>query len=90
MVLLGNKIDDERNRQVSTEEGEAFAKNNGILFFETCSYAGTNVEMAFYQAVRAAYVMQGVQASENTDRTIKFSSKVIVDNSIQNTKSCKC
>lgn len=35
LVLIGNKIDLREEREVSTSEGENFAKENGLLFMET-------------------------------------------------------
>jgi len=35
IVLIGNKCDLEGQRQVSTEEGEAFALEHGLMFLET-------------------------------------------------------
>ena len=40
LVLVGNKIDLENERQVSHEEGEEFAKKNNMLFFETSALSG--------------------------------------------------
>jgi hypothetical protein len=39
-------------RQVTTEEGEAFAKKEGLLFVEASAKSGLNVEQAFEQAAR--------------------------------------
>ena len=35
IMLIGNKCDLESKRQVSKEEGEKFAKENGLVFMET-------------------------------------------------------
>ena len=35
IMLIGNKCDLEAKRQVSKEEGEKFAKENGLVFMET-------------------------------------------------------
>ena len=42
IMLVGNKIDLEEEREVTTEEGESFAKENGLFFYETS--AKTNEE----------------------------------------------
>lgn len=47
MVLVGNKVDDETSRQVSTNEGETFAKEHGMTFFESSAKTGKNVEEIF-------------------------------------------
>ena len=37
LILIGNKIDLEDQRQVQTEEAKEFAENNNMMFFETCA-----------------------------------------------------
>lgn len=44
IMLIGNKSDLENRRQVSTEEGERFAKENGLIFMETSAKTAFNVE----------------------------------------------
>ena len=49
LVLIGNKLDDEEeNRIVRTEEGKAFANENGYLFYESSALNGKNVNNAIY------------------------------------------
>jgi Ras-related protein Rab-2A len=47
ILLIGNKNDLEHRRAVSTEEGQAFAAANGLLFMETSAKTAFNVEQAF-------------------------------------------
>jgi len=47
ILLVGNKSDLKAERKVSIEEGEEFAKANGMLFLETSSKTGVNVDAAF-------------------------------------------
>lgn len=44
IMLIGNKCDLDQRRQVSTEEGERFAKDNGLIFLETSAKTAYNVE----------------------------------------------
>ncbi|RDX46919.1 ras-domain-containing protein [Lentinus brumalis] len=63
-ILVGNKIDlctddpsstssaPKRKREVTTEEAELWAKEEGLLFVEASAKSGANVEAAFEQATR--------------------------------------
>ena len=46
-VLVGNKTDQEKHREVRKEEGAQFAKDNGMEYFETSALSGSNVEEVF-------------------------------------------
>ena len=52
IILVGNKIDDESNRKVSTEEGEQMAKECGLNFFETSAKSGINIDTTFNELVK--------------------------------------
>ncbi len=62
IMLIGNKCDLEQKRQVSTDEGEAFAKEHGLVFLETSAKTAHNVDDAFVQTAQAIYekIAQGV------------------------------
>ena len=47
ICLVGNKKDLESKRIVSTEVGQKFANENGLLFYETSAQDGTNIEDMF-------------------------------------------
>ena len=47
IMLIGNKSDLDQRRQVSTEEGERFAKDNNLIFMETSAKTAFNVEEVF-------------------------------------------
>jgi small GTP-binding protein len=52
IILVGNKIDDEKNRKVSTEEGEKIAKENNFDFYETSAKTGINIDSTFNDLVK--------------------------------------
>lgn len=47
MVLFGNKSDISDERAITKEEGEEYAKNNNIKYFEVSAKEGTNVKEGF-------------------------------------------
>lgn len=55
MVLVGNKSDLDYRRQVSKEEGEKFANENGMIFFETSAKMNVNVENIFIKPAEQLY-----------------------------------
>nr|XP_044991193.1 GTP-binding protein Rit2 isoform X3 [Jaculus jaculus] len=52
LVLVGNKIDLEQNRQVSTEEGVSLAREYNCSFFETSAALRFCIDDAFHGLVR--------------------------------------
>jgi Ras-related protein Rab-11A len=46
-MLVGNKIDLQDQRTVTTEEAKEFAQKEGLFFLETSALQATNVEAAF-------------------------------------------
>jgi len=59
IILVGNKTDMSDRRQVSTEEGEAKAKEFNVMFIETSAKAGYNVKQLFRQLASALPGQEG-------------------------------
>eukprot|EP00929_Paragymnodinium_shiwhaense_P118508 TRINITY_DN9041_c0_g1_i1.p1 TRINITY_DN9041_c0_g1~~TRINITY_DN9041_c0_g1_i1.p1 ORF type:complete len:269 (+),score=41.16 TRINITY_DN9041_c0_g1_i1:113-919(+) len=55
ITLVGNKNDRPSDRQVSYEEGHAFAVNNGLHFLETSAVTGYMVDEAFTVTAQMVY-----------------------------------
>jgi Ras-related protein Rab-2A len=73
IILIGNKLDLERQRQVSYEEGERFAKQNNLAYFmETSAKTSEKVEAAFINS--AQIILNKIERGE-----------IIVDDSHGNT-----
>jgi len=47
LVVVANKIDLVDSRAVTTEDGEAYAKENGFIYVESSALTGENVEEAY-------------------------------------------
>ena len=53
IMLVANKADVTHRRAVSVEEGEMFARENGLLFVEASAKTAVNVDEAFNATARA-------------------------------------
>lgn len=53
VMLVGNKSDKHHEREVSSQEGQALAKELGCEFVEASAKTCVNVERAFYDVVRS-------------------------------------
>lgn len=55
IVIVGNKIDLEEQRTVTTKEGEDIAASFGVSFFETSAKTGENVDTVFQNLAESVY-----------------------------------
>ncbi|KAH3756597.1 rab2 protein [Pelomyxa schiedti] len=62
IMLIGNKCDIESARVVSREEGERFAKANGLFFMETSAKTAQGVDEAFLMT--AKYIFENVESGK--------------------------
>jgi len=76
IMLIGNKSDLETKRAVTFEEGEQFAKENGLIFLETSAKTSQNVEEAFLLTAKKIYekIQEGVFDVSNEAFGIKLGS----------------
>ena len=73
VILIGNKKDLEDKRQVSYEEGEAFAKENGLMFLETSAKTAYNVVESFN--LSAECILNNIQKN-GVDPTVNSNVKL--------------
>ena len=50
IILVGNKDDLNTEREISTAEGQEFAEQNNLLFFETSAKTGHNIDTVFKES----------------------------------------
>ena len=71
IILVGNKIDLDKKRQVQTDEGEQIAEEFDMPFFECSALTGENINSAFETLakklveVKAKAKQQGEQLKQN-------------------------
>jgi len=63
IVLVGNKADLTKDRDVSTQEGQHLAQQWGCPFFEASAKTRSNVDEAFFEVVRKIRVVEGTPAA---------------------------
>jgi len=97
IMLIGNKSDLEHKRAVSTEEGEQFAKENGLIFIETSAKTAANVEEAFINTAKKIYekIQKGVFDVTNETFGIKLGTQTTTssgqqENPLQKPKDSGC
>jgi Ras-related protein Rab-11A len=54
-ILIGNKCDLKERQEVTTEEAETFARNNGIAYMEASAKSAMNVQVAFEKVLEEIY-----------------------------------
>lgn len=74
IMLIGNKSDLDTRREVKKEEGEAFAREHGLVFMETSARTAANVEEAFINTAKEIYdkIQEGVFDINNEANGIKI------------------
>jgi len=93
ICLVGNKIDLEEKRAVQKAEGEKFAEDNGLLFFETSAKNGQNIEEMFNKCTEdiVTRIENGkivVDAFTSGIKIGKYPNKEVEQNLVKNKKNC--
>ena len=94
VFLIGNKVDLEKEREVTTEQGESYCKQNKIdLFMESSAKTGLNTQNIFLKAAELLFdnynkYQNKKNENENEDDDNKDENKVLNDESRNPSKGC--
>ena len=94
VFLIGNKVDLEKEREVTTEQGENYCKQNKIdLFMESSAKTGLNTQNIFLKAAELLFdnynkYQNKKKENENEDDDNKDENKVLNDESRNPSKGC--
>ena len=83
-ILIGNKLDLEKNRKVTKEDAEDFAKSNGCKYFETSAKTGVNVNEALDEIARITYLSKTGKTEGDKEKNI------VLNKNSPDTKKKKC
>ena len=67
MIIIGNKIDLDNNREISFEEAKNKFKDKNIPLIETSALNDTNVNEAFESMVKILYLEYKKDGGKNTN-----------------------
>lgn len=70
IVIVGNKIDLENERVVSTEEGQAFADSKKMDFFEVSAKEETNLQYMLFNSIAPLSVFENLTREKLTKEQI--------------------
>ena len=88
IIIVGNKIDMENMREISKEDGNKIASENGYKYFETSAKTGKGVDEAFKEIVNQILDIQDKNDDEKVDE--RPSVKIHKDNNKDNQKKKGC
>ena len=80
ILVVGNKLDLSDRREVSREEAENFANENGLQYIETSAKTSENVEEAFINSAKNIYenVKIGLINANEHDESVDLESSTEV------------
>ena len=93
LIVVGNKLDLEENRQISSEEGQKFANQIKASFIETSAMTPTNIQELFSKVSSVSLVNQEETKkteSKDSDQTIVVTVDIKDQNKNEANKGCSC
>lgn len=92
LMVVGNKIDLEEDRRVSTEEGLELAKELSALFMESSAKTRIGIKAIFEELVRKILNSPSIMKKDQKekDKTVPVALKTDEDEELQDSSTCSC
>ena len=87
-ILIGNKIDLEKDRDITYNEGKEYAESEGMKFIETSAKDGSNIEEAF-ELITKEIIKSNINKNVNEIEN-KNNSKINLGDNIEFKPKKKC
>ena len=89
-MLVGNKSDLSEKRQVTEEEGEELAQNEGVVFIEASAKEGHNIKTLFRRLATQLPGMENTSKGDNNLLEITLDPTPNNGNATSNESGCGC
>ena len=76
ICLIGNKIDNEDEREVTTEEANIYAKDNNMPYFEVSAKTGQGIKKLFDDVIKGAMIKMLNSTEKGDNFRLSFLDKV--------------
>ena len=90
IMLVGNKSDLSEKRQVTEEEGEELAQNEGVVFIEASAKEGHNIKTLFRRLATQLPGMENTSKGDNNLLEITLDPTPNNGNATSNESGCGC
>lgn len=87
IILIGTKFDLQIHKEVSTEQANRYAEQNGMMLYEVSSKTNTNVENAINKLVYEIYIEHNNKKIEND---INAQNKIVNIENNKKQSNCNC
>lgn len=90
IMLVGNKCDLEKQREVKREEALKLAEENDLVYFETSALSGENVNKVFYELIKSIYEKNRIVTLPEAKKKIDLKEKEVEIKSLKKKKKNSC
>lgn len=90
LIMVGNKCDLEKERQVSPEDGQSLASQYDVPWIETSAYAYVNIDEAFSKIAQIIYDSKIVEERKENKAEDELKVPISLDDQKKSKSACSC